>query len=416
MNILNINLPKQHFYSLIELVNSGHTVYTNWHDCYEYEKSLGLIPLGEEDNNFINYSVSTMEGDQKHKKFDLENYVAVFVEALRIDVLQVGSPVVSYLHTFFKDHIKYIGPPEKVARLETDKLFSKKVAETVGLKVPAILKEGRYSDDDYGKNISLPSIEKPSHIWAPAVNYFTNDDVKKAIELRDLDEFPRNENNEYYIEEYLNDIIETNVFFAVSNGEYVITHTQEIVGENLNKTIDQKCWYIGSYISPLDPEIDTIVRNEAKKYLDHICKWGGSYEGSFCGAYTKTGEWYFLEMNVRPDIFNSTPIFMNGNDYIKGLFEDISLFSTAWKNINCDKLLITTLDSDTEYPLHLHDKHNVRYPNNLKIKNGKYYVTNYGSDVGCGTIIADHNIPKDFVKEIEETTMWKFNEKPNLSI
>ena len=35
---------------------------------------------------------------------------------------------------------------------------------------------------------------------------------------------------------------------------------------------------------------------------------GGSYEGSFCGAYTSKGEWYFLEINVRG------PAPLEGND------------------------------------------------------------------------------------------------------
>lgn len=209
-------------------------------------------------------------------------------------------------------------------------------------------------------------------------------------------------------------MIETNVFFVVANGEYRITHTQEIIGENLNKTVEQKVWYIGSYIKPLKPEVDTIVRKEADKYLKEISKMGGNYEGSFCGAYTSTGEWYFLEINVRPDILNSTPTFMSANEYMKGMFEDISYFEKAWKDINIQKLLITHNDSTVEYPFYLHDKYNVAIPNNLEIKNSKYYVSDYGTvDGGCGTIIADHNISKEFIKEIEETTTWTFNKDPS---
>ena len=206
----------------------------------------------------------------------------------------------------------------------------------------------------------------------------------------------------------------TNVFFVIANGEYRITHTQEIIGENLNKTIQQKVWYFGSYIKPLKPEVDIIVRKEAEIYLKEIAKMGGNYEGSFCGAYTSTGEWYFLEINVRPDIFNSTPTFMTGEDYIKGMFEDISLFEKAWKDVKCDKILITHHDCNTEYPLHLHEKYKVSLPNNLEFKDNKFYVSDFATDGGgCGTIIADHNISKEFIKEIEETTTWTFNKDPN---
>ena len=50
MNILNLNLPRCHFHTLIELVKSGHTVYSNWEIANEYESSFGIIPLTEEEN------------------------------------------------------------------------------------------------------------------------------------------------------------------------------------------------------------------------------------------------------------------------------------------------------------------------------------------------------------------------------
>ena len=76
-------------------------------------------------------------------------------------------------------------------------------------------------------------------------------------------------------------------------------------------------------------------------------------------------------MNVRPDIFNSTPTFMTGEDYIKGMSEDISLFDKAWEHQSCDKLLITNVDKNEEYPMNLHEKHNVSVPNNLEYKDNK---------------------------------------------
>ena len=60
---------------------------------------------------------------------------------------------------------------------------------------------------------------------------------------------------------------------------------------------------------------------------------------------------------------------MTGDEYLKGMFEDVSLFEKAWENKNCQKLLITNNNSEDEYPLHLHDKYNVAYPNNLVIEN-----------------------------------------------
>ena len=410
MNILNIQLPKNHFHTLLHLAqNKEHNVYSNWHGTTSYENACGIHTLSKEDNTILNFPLD----DWKPKVI---KFVEQFIDHYNIDVLQVADPRKAYLHTHFQDKVQYIGPSEIAAQLETDKLFSKRMADTVGVKTPGIIKQGKYSDADYGTNLTFPAIEKPAHVWSPAVNLFNESDVKRAIEKMHLGDYPQSgdTNEEYFIEEYIDDMIETNVFFVIVNGEYRITHTQEIIGENLNKTIDQNVWYIGSYIKPLKPEVDIIVRKEAEAYLEKVANMGGNYEGSFCGAYTSTGEWYFLEMNVRPDIFNSTPTFMTGEDYIKGMSEDISLFDKAWEHQSCDKLLITNVDKNEEYPMNLHEKHNVSVPNNLEYKDNKFFVSDYGtSNGGCGTIIADHNISKEFINEVEETTTWTFNKDPN---
>ena len=407
MNILNIQLPKNHFHTLLHLAqNKEHNVYSNWHGSTSYENACGIYTLTPEDNSYI-----------KGKQENVIGYIEKFIDYYNIDILQVADPTKAYLHTHFADKIKYIGPSEKAAKLECDKMFAKATAIKVGCKTPKILKTGKYSDDDYGTNLTFPAIEKPSHMWSPAINLFNEADAKRAIEKVKSTLHPQSgdTNEEYFIEEYIGDMIETNVFFVIVNGEYRITHTQEIIGENLNKTIDQNVWYIGSYIKPLKPEVDIIVRKEAEKYLEYIAQFGGNYEGSFCGAYTSEGDWHFLELNARPDVFNSTPTFMTGEDYIKGMFEDISLFEKAWEGKTCDKLLITNVDKDEEYPFDLHKKYNVSIPNNLELINGKFFVSDYGVDIGdgCGRIIADHNISKEFIKEIEETTTWTFNKEPN---
>lgn len=427
MNILNINLPKSHFHTLIGLVESGHTVYTNYHDSFNYEPSLGIKYITENENALLyNDDYALAEGEpselielKKERNNKIAELIKTLIDKYKINILQVGHPELSYLNSRFKDQVKYIGPTEEAALLETNKIYSKALAETLGLKVPKILKHGKYFDKDYCKNLSFPCIEKPSNTWNPASIINNEKDAYNAKMQVISQTYPRNKNLDYYIEEYIDDMIETNVFFIIANGKYVITHTQEIIGENLNKTVQSNVWYFGSYIKPLKPEVDKIVRREAHKYLKHIAKLGGSWEGSFCGAYTSKGDWYFLETNVRPDIFNSTPTFVTGDEYLKGLFEDISIFENAWKDKNIEKLLITTENSENEYPLHLHDKYNVSYPNNLELKDGKYYVCLYGiighdnKKTGCGTVISDHNIPVEFINEVEQTTPWSFNQDPS---
>jgi len=423
VNILNLNLPRCHFHTLIELVNSGHTVYSNWTYVNEYESSLGITPLTEEENRRVTglgkYSPERVEDIpiqiSEKRKIESCAFIEGLIDKYNIDILQVCIPDISFLHTYFKDKVKYIGPTEKSGRLETDKLFAKDTAKQLGVRVPNIVKHGKYLDEDYCEGLSFPCVEKASHIWYPAIVINSEEDIKPLKDLNTNPEWPRCINADYFIEEYLHDMIETNVFFVVSNGEYSITHTQEIIGEGLNKGVIPQVWYFDTYVKPLSPSVDKIVRKESEKYLEHIAKMGGSWEGSFCGAYTSKGEWYFLELNVRPDIFNSTPTFMTGDEYLKGMFEDVSLFGKAWENKDCRKYLITSDSDKNEYPIYLHDKYNVAYPNNLSIKDNKYYISEYG--VGNisdrGTVISDHNIPIEFLKEVEETTVWKFNRDPN---
>ena len=87
-------------------------------------------------------------------------------------------------------------------------------------------------------------------------------------------------------------------------------------------------------------------------------------------------------------------------------------FEKAWKNINLQKLVVQA-PAGASYPMHIHDKYNVAYPNNLQIHDsGEYEGSLVGKGHITGTIIADHNIPLEFIKEFEETTSWRFNEEP----
>lgn len=422
MNILNYNLPKAHFHTLIELVNSGHTVYTNWHDNDTYEPSFGINLLENDDNVCVNYG-SFVEDPERTEEIK-ENLIALtkkLIDRYDIDVLQVCIPTAAYLYEHFADKVKYIGPSVQSSRLETDKSYCKFLAHDMGFNVPRIIRSGKFSDDSYCKDLQFPCIEKPSYEWSPAVIMNSQKDADRALELFGNRDYPRCRDMHYYIEEYLHDILETNVFFVVANGKFAITHTQHIIGENLNKTVDGNVWYFGSYIKPLSKEHDELVRKEASKFLKQIAKRGEYWEGSFCGGITPDNKWYFLELNVRPDIFNSTPIFMTGDEYLDAMFEDVSLFEKAWENKNIQKLLITTNDSSNEYPMYLHEKYNVAYPNNLTIDaDGKYFCSNFGITnhankvTGAGTVISDHNIPEEFIKEIEKNKKWKFNEEPNI--
>ena len=55
MNILNIQLPKNHFHTLLHFAqNKEHNVYSNWHGSTSYENACGIHTLTEQDNIVIN--------------------------------------------------------------------------------------------------------------------------------------------------------------------------------------------------------------------------------------------------------------------------------------------------------------------------------------------------------------------------
>ena len=119
MNLLNIQLPKNHFHTLLHLAqNKQHNVYSNWHYSTSYENACGIYTLTEEDNIFLNNA----------QKEEVIEYIHKFIDHYNIDILQVADPRKAYLHTHFKDKVLYIGPTEEAARLETNKLFSKEIA------------------------------------------------------------------------------------------------------------------------------------------------------------------------------------------------------------------------------------------------------------------------------------------------
>ena len=48
MNLLNIQLPKNHFHTLLHLAqNKQHNVYSNWHYSTSYENTCGIYTLTE---------------------------------------------------------------------------------------------------------------------------------------------------------------------------------------------------------------------------------------------------------------------------------------------------------------------------------------------------------------------------------
>ena len=62
MNLLNIQLPKNNFHSLLQH-GTKNNIYTNWHGSTTYENRLGIYTLTEEDNNFLDFSIYNNDKD-----------------------------------------------------------------------------------------------------------------------------------------------------------------------------------------------------------------------------------------------------------------------------------------------------------------------------------------------------------------
>ena len=70
MNILNIQLPKNHFHTLLHLAqNKEHNVYSNWHGSTSYENACGIYTLTPEDNSYI-----------KGKQENVIGYIEKFID------------------------------------------------------------------------------------------------------------------------------------------------------------------------------------------------------------------------------------------------------------------------------------------------------------------------------------------------
>ena len=78
---------------------------------------------------------------------------------------------------------------------------------------------------------------------------------------------------------------------------------------------------------------------------------------------------------------------MTGDEYIKGMFEDVSLFEKAWENKTCEKYIITS-NEGKEYPIHLGgimDWHDKTMGDFVKEIDKQYQSNYFVSDNGTST-------------------------------
>lgn len=386
MNIICFDLPNCNFNNLQSLHQAGHTVHTVTYGDTSYIESLGILTVPELGNI---YELTLADLPKINK----------VVTELDIDVMIVTAPFLGFLHNHFSHRLTYIGPSHDASQLEVSKIYAKNFVKQSGVKVPEILEISNSTEFD-STLWPKPLIIKPTTSWAPAV--IVNDGQDQLL----TDHFNKAKPYELFVEEYIHDKIETNVFYTIVNGEFTITHTQRICGEDRNKNVLPREWYFDTFIEQLTPESDQIVRQSAEMLLTEVAKLGGCYEGSLCGFLTSSGEWYFGEINVRPDVHNSLPVLMSGNDWLTGITSDINLIKSYWKNKFLIKAMPTLSDvkliPTERYPIELHDKYRVYPPSSLTSD----YLTQSG---GC-VVVAEHRVAMDaFVTELESTTNFRVN-------
>ena len=386
MNIICFDLPNCNFNNLQSLHQAGHTIHTVTYGDTSYIELQGILTVPELGNVYE----LTLSDLPKIKKV---------VTDLDIDVMIVTAPFLGFLHDHFSSELTYIGPTHQASQLEVSKVYAKEFVRSAGVKVPDILEESVSTEFD-STLWPKPLIIKPSVTWAPAVIVDEGQDDLLS------DHFNKAKPYDLFVEEYIHDKIETNVFFTMVNGEYVITHTQRICGEDRNKNVLPREWYFDTFIEPLSPEADVIVRQNAEKLLHKVATLGGCYEGSLCGFLTSSREWYFGELNARPDVHNSLPVLMSGDDWLRGITSDVNLIRSYWHNKVLIKAMPTLTDISlipTErYPIELHDKYRVYPPSSLTSD----YLTQSG---GC-VVVSEHRSAMDaFVTELEAMTNFRVN-------
>ena len=215
-----------------------------------------------------------------------------------------------------------------------------------------------------------------------------------------------NSDNCYYEEFLPKPTIETNVDFCIAKGKWSIRHAQEIIGEDVAKLANQFThWTRTSSFKSLSDEMHEIAIENAEIILDWcvgVCD-ESSYVGQITGLCTPDGDWYFCEINVRPEQTCSLPYFVTGDEYLEAMRGKPEILGDAFPK-DVDKLIVLPNEPDSIYPYHLHEKYGVAIPCGLDIIDGEYRVSKQmrtrSKDERVGIVICDKVIPEGFIHEM----------------
>lgn len=368
------------FHNLLKLVESGHRVFVSNSigsepelAPFKYYESLGLTIVDD---------IDVSQRESVRRKWLKDN---------NIDTIINTWPSFTPPKYYYTDY-NYIGLTELAGHLETRKLKTRNEVESLGIKLPKILDE-----------LTVPCVVKPRKTSN------SNGDSASICLTEEHIEWVKHNQPDYYIEEYIPDNIETNVEFVTSGGKWSILHHQQVMGEDTAKMAGGFThWTRFAGYNKLSDENRELTLKNASIILDYIAGKGGDYCGQVTGLI-KDGEWYFCEINVRPEQSNSLPQFITGDEWLDAMSGNPEILgdSFPW---DVQKVIVQPQSADVPYPFHLHEKYGVNIPCGLDIIQGKHRLSRQfreRSPTGCiGIIICDREIPQDFIDEIENNSKY----------
>jgi hypothetical protein len=378
MRILVLDYGWCNFHNLLSLAESGHdvSVVTTAYDKFED------IP-----HNFM-------------KQFGIEilniNRDTLLVEYMKTntDLLIGTNPQIPHLSDprHRPDNVDYLGLTRQTKSLEWNKFAVRHSLQKRGVLVPEL------------KDPVVPFVMKPKVVGTPL------DYVQIVLDNEGgyVEEFQRPPfKGEVFYEEYIpKPSIETNVAFCMAKGKWSIMHTQEIIGEDVAKMAGRFThWTKTSSFKPLPEWVNEIVLENAEIILNwcaEVCSQS-SYVGQITGLCTPDGDWYFCEVNVRPEQTCSLPYFVTGDEYLEALRGKPEILGDAFPK-DVDKLIVLPKEPDSIYPYHLHEKYGVAIPCGLDIIDGEYRVSKQmrhrARDRKIGLVVCDRVIPEGFIHDM----------------
>lgn len=378
--ILIIDYGWCNFHNILELVKSGHDVKVVTSSYEHFED----VPHKFWDQ----YGVEIVNAENR------DSVLMKWLNNSDREIVINTHPILGHLsdsNIIDQDRFEYLGLYRPTAMLETGKWAVRESMLRRNILCPKVRKP------------IAPCVAKPIRIPKPT------DHVSICMTQSEADRFSRDEYAEgMFYEEYIpKPTIETNVDFVVAKGKWSIRHTQEIIGEDTAKLAGKfQHWTKTSSFKPLPEWVEEITVENAVVILDWITKDvcdKSSFVGQITGLCTPNGDWYFCEINVRPEQTCSLPYFVTGDEYLESLRGKPEILGDAFPN-DVDKLIVMPKEPDSIYPYHLHESYGVAIPCGLDIIDGEYRVSRHmrkrTPDGRIGLVICDKVIPEGFIHEM----------------